>query len=159
MGNRRTAREYVLKALFAQELGQGDTEHTIDTVLEPLEKQVDDPTYEFAVKLFLRTLDHLQELDTVIAEHAKNWEVERIAVIDKVLLRMALTEFLYVDDIPPKVSIDEALEIAKIYSTPSSSQFINGVLDAALKHLKDEGRITKTGRGLIGMNSDPTADS
>ncbi len=153
MGNRRKAREYVLKALFAYELGDDDADHTIETILDPLKKQSDPKSYDFALKLFLRTLDHLEELDAVIAEHTKNWEVERIAVIDKILLRMALTEFLYTEDIPPKVSINEALEIAKTYSTPSSSQFINGVLDAALSHLKEEGRITKSGRGLIGMNT------
>ena len=159
MGNRRKAREYVLKALFAHELGDDDAEHTIETILKPLKEESGRDSYDFALKLFLRTLDHLEELDQVIAEHTKNWEVERIAVIDKILLRMALTEFLYTEDIPPKVSINEALEIAKTYSTPSSSQFVNGVLDAALKHLKEEGRITKKGRGLIGMNPNSSPSS
>lgn len=153
MGNRRKAREYVMQALFAHELGDSDAEHTIKTILKPARDNIDSDTYDFSVTLFLRTLDHIRELDKIIAEHAKNWEVERIAVIDKILLRMALTEFLYTEDIPPKVSINEALEIAKTYSTPRSSRFINGVLDAALDSLKEEGRITKRGRGLIGMNS------
>lgn len=152
MRKRRKAREYVMQALFAHELGDGDTEHTVTTVLKPCEEEVDRETYDFAVNLFLRTLDHLEELDEIIAAHTTNWEVGRIAVIDKILLRVALAEFLYTEDIPPKVSINEAIEIAKAYSTPKSSQFINGVLDAALEHLQEEGRIEKSGRGLIGMN-------
>lgn len=152
MSKRRIAREHVMQALFAQELGSNDADHTIKTVLKPLKAEVDRETYNFAVNLFLRTLDHLTELDKVIAQHTANWEVQRIAVIDKILLRMALTEFMYTEDIPPKVSINEAIEIAKDYSTPKSSKFINGVLDAALDELQEDGRIQKSGRGLIGMN-------
>lgn len=153
MGKRREAREYVMRALFAQELSGSDPDHTVRTILRPLEKEQGEASFQFAEQLFREVLRHRTELDGLISEHATNWDLDRIALIDKLLLRIALCEFLYTEDIPPKVSIDEALEIAKTYSTLQSSRFINGVLDAALERLTDEGRITKTGRGLIGMES------
>lgn len=142
-----------MQALFAQELSGSDPDHTVRTILQPLEKEQGEDAFEFAEHLFREVLRHRTELDRIISDHATNWDLDRIALIDKLLLRIALCEFLYTEDIPPKVSIDEALEIGKAYSTPRSSKFINGVLDAALDRLSEEDRIQKTGRGLIGMES------
>ena len=94
-----------------------------------------------------------QYADEIIEKHADNWEIHRIAVIDRSLLRMATTELLKFEEIPPKVSVDEAIEIAKKYSTPRSGTFVNGVIDAILLDLHDQGRLNKTGRGLIGMDA------
>jgi N utilization substance protein B len=85
----------------------------------------------------------------MIREKVNNWEMERIALIDRILLRIAIAELLYFPDIPPKVSINEAIEIAKEYSTAKSGKFINGVLDAILTDLKQSGKLNKSGRGLI----------
>ena len=85
---------------------------------------------QFARKLFEYTVQHQEKIDEHIKEKSENWEFSRIALIDKIILRMAICEFFYLDDVPPKVSIAEAIEIAKKYSTDDSSSFVNGILDA-----------------------------
>lgn len=140
-----------MQALYAHELAGGDVRHTIDTVIKPdLESK---ENIDFATSLFLRTLDVQAEADGLVRDHLKNWDLERVALIDRILLRMALCEFLSFEDIPPKVTINEAIEIAKRFSTPKSGQFINGILDAILLELQQSGRLKKSGRGLIGMES------
>ena len=150
MSTRREAREHVMKALYAHEQADGNPDQITHTLIKaPLED--DPPTCDFAERLFHATLDTRAEADEIIEKHAKNWEIHRIAVIDRSLLRMATTELLKFEEIPPKVSVDEAIEIAKKYSTPRSGTFVNGVIDAILLDLHDQGRLNKSGRGLIGM--------
>ncbi|WP_456424940.1 transcription antitermination factor NusB [Rhodocaloribacter sp.] len=152
MSSRREARERVMQALYAFELGGGDAEHIIETWLKP--NLAEDPAgLEFATSLFLRVLDCAEAADEIISSHTTNWDISRIALIDRLLLRMAICEMLTFEDIPPKVSINEAIEVAKRYSTSKSGKFINGILDAVLLDLQREGRLKKTGRGLIGMDS------
>jgi N utilization substance protein B len=79
----------------------------------------------------------------------EHWEFSRLAIIDKIILRMSICELLYFEDIPPKVTMNEAIEIARAYSTDKSDKFVNGVLDSILEDLKKEGRIRKSGRGLV----------
>jgi len=141
-----------MKALYARELAGGKPEHFIYTLVEP-ELEGDASNLEFANKLFRRTIDSQREADRIISAHAENWDLDRIAAIDRSLLRMATCELLTFEEIPPKVSIDEAIEIAKKYSTPKSGKFINGILDSILMRLQQEGRLQKRGRGLIGMDS------
>ena len=86
---------------------------------------------------------------TLIEPTLKNWDVERLAIIDMILLKMALAEFLYFPTIPTKVTLNEYLEVSKQYSTPKSKDFINGILDRLMKALQAEGKINKEGRGLI----------
>ena len=88
------------------------------------------------------------ELKEIIAPKLKNWDAERLALIDMILLKMAVCELLYFPTVPIKVTINEYIDISKFYSTPKSKDFINGVLDRTMKELKDEGKIEKTGRGL-----------
>lgn len=126
--------------------------HFINTILQPALGE-DAENLKFATSLFLRTIDTTEESDAIITKHAENWDLSRIALIDRILLRMAICELLNFEDIPPKVSINEAIEVAKRYSTPRSGQFINGILDAVLLHLQQEGRLKKSGRGLVGMES------
>jgi N utilization substance protein B len=109
----------------------------------------DDNSVNFAESLFLKTARYQADLDEIIQDHIKNWRIERLAEVDKLIIRMALCEFLHFEDIPTKVTMNEAIEIAKKYSTRKSSKFVNGILDAALESLQQEGRIQKTGRGLI----------
>jgi N utilization substance protein B len=85
----------------------------------------------------------------MIKSKVSNWEMDRIALIDKLLLRMGICELIYFEDIPPKVSINEVIEISKKFSTAGSAKFINGVLDAVLNDLKKSGQLKKSGRGLI----------
>lgn len=152
MSNRREARERTMQALYARELAGGDVQHFINTIIEP--DISDESDQKFAISLFIRTLDHADEADEIIKGHVQNWDFGRIALIDRLLLRMSITELVTFEDIPPKVSINEAIEIAKKYSTSKSGQFINGILDAVLLDLQREGRLNKSGRGLVGMQSD-----
>lgn len=155
MSNRREVRERVMQALYAFELAGGEVRDVIDTILkENLTEDADN--LKFATSLLLRTIDMADEADTIISRYAENWDLSRIALIDRILLRMAICELLSFEDIPPKVSINEAIEVAKRYSTPRSGQFINGILDAVLLNLQQEGRLKKSGRGLVGM--EPTTD-
>jgi N utilization substance protein B len=141
-----------MQALYSYKQGGGEAAEVIDHLLrDPLGD--DRNTFRFAERLFLRTIDHQEETDALIEKHAENWDLARIALIDRVVLRMALTEFLTFEDIPPKVTINEAIEIVKRYSTEKSGPFINGILDAALLDLQQRGRLQKSGRGLIGMQS------
>ncbi len=151
MSQRREGREKVLQALYASELSKSDFDHVVNTVVRPSLKN-DDRAFGFAVGLLAKTLEHAEEANQLIERHAENWHLDRIAIVDRLLLEMAITEILYFPDIPPKVSINEAIDIAKRYSTLKSGQFINGILDAVLETLLSEGKVQKTGRGLVGMN-------
>jgi N utilization substance protein B len=99
--------------------------------------------------LFNKTIDSDEEFVSLIASKTQNWEADRIALVDMLLMKMALSEILYSPYIPVKVSINEYLELAKLYSTPNSHTFINGVLDKIHHELKSSGKIQKQGRGLV----------
>lgn len=147
MINRRTLREAVLKAVYAFILSNDDAAHVIATQIKPEAKEKED--LQFAEKLFLATARHGQDYDAYIDSRIQNWELSRIALVDKIVLRMAIAELLTFDDIPTKVTINEAIEIAKKYSTAKSGKFVNGVLDGVLEDLRKEGKINKTGIGLV----------
>ncbi len=116
--------------------------------LMPLFK--DDEDEEFTKNLFRKCVVNHDELKKVVEQHTENWDVERIAFLDNLIMEMAISEFLYFPSIPTKVSLNEYIELSKYYSTAKSRNFINGILDKALKGLKKEERILKAGRGLIG---------
>ena len=143
---RRRIREKVLQALYALELSGDPPEHVIECVLTDMKKNVD--SFQFAKSFFLKVIESKEELDRLIKKQVANWEFTRLAVIDKIVLRMGICELLYFDDIPPKVSINEAIEIAREFSTEKSDKFVNGVLDAVLDDLKANGLLNKHGRGL-----------
>ncbi len=147
MHNRREAREAALKAIYAVEIGMNSTQDVTRYILKDVLTD-DTEAIKFAEKLLLITVDFAKEYDQLIEQHIKNWDVNRLAIIDKLILRMAITELLHFDDVPAKVTINEAIELAKEYSTRKSGNFVNGILDAILNRLKDENRIQKKGRGL-----------
>ena len=95
-----------------------------------LEYQLIDDQIKYASKLYDITLLHSKKVDSLIESKLVNWDMKRLALIDKIILRMSISEMLYIDDIPPKVSIAEGVEIAKEFSTKDSSGFVNGILDA-----------------------------
>ncbi|HLO60261.1 MAG TPA: transcription antitermination factor NusB [Bacteroidales bacterium] len=109
-----------------------------------------DDDRDFARDLFRKSVVHKEEYIKLIESYTENWDVERIAFLDMLILVMAITEAVAFPSIPTRVTINEYLEIAKFYSTEKSSVFINGLLDKIFKHLKDNQKIVKTGRGLIG---------
>ena len=104
---------------------------------------------DFAVKLFERTIENGPSYRPIIEEKLKNWDSERIAMVDFILMEMAVVEFMLFASIPTKVTLNEYIEISKEYSTVKSSVFINGVLDRLLEGLTKEGKIQKSGRGLM----------
>ncbi len=109
----------------------------------------DDEDLEFAMKLLSKTLLNDQQLEAEIVGKTPNWDKDRIAEIDAILLKMAICELLKFSSIPERVTLNEYLEIAKEYSTPKSSIFINGILDKLVKEYKTDGKLKKTGRGLL----------
>jgi N utilization substance protein B len=118
-----------------------------DVVLPALFK--DDSDAKFTMSLFRKTILNIDELSGRIVGKTPNWDTERIAQIDLVLIMMAQAEFLYFSDIPVKVTLNEYLEIAKDYSTPKSATFINGILDNLLKEFEKSDELNKMGRGLM----------
>lgn len=148
MSKRRQVRERVLQGLYAHALSGDDAEHVLTTLIRPAFAD-EAPYLRFAEKLFLRTLDARTEADDLITRHTDNWELDRLALTDRLVLRMAIAELLHFEDIPPKVTLNEALEVAKAFSTEKSGAFVNGVLDAVLRELRESDRLGKTGRGLV----------
>lgn len=116
--------------------------------LAPLSYQWEDDK-EFFTDIFDTTLKNEPWTEKLVAERAKNWETDRIAQVDMVLLKMAITEMINFPSIPVKVTINEYIELSKKYSTPKSKKFINGILDVLADHLTENGTIKKSGRGLI----------
>jgi N utilization substance protein B len=104
---------------------------------------------EFLVTLFQQTIRYDKEYQQLIGDKTQNWEADRIAMMDTILMKMAICEFLGFPSIPVKVTINEYLEISKEYSTPKSNSFINGILDKVLSELKNNNKIRKSGRGLV----------
>jgi N utilization substance protein B len=144
---RRVVRERVLQSLYAYELSHEPIQMIIENIAGDLQKQPE--SFEFAKQLILKVIECTKELDALIRERVEHWEFNRLAIIDRIVLRIGICELLYFDDIPPKVTINEAIEIAREYSTEKSDKFVNGVLDSVLDNLKKENRIKKTGRGLV----------
>jgi len=147
---RRAVREKVLQALYAYEISKEPITSVINNVMGELKTSKDD--FEFAKKLMNEVIHHEQEIETIIKAKVAHWEFDRIAFIDRILLRMGICEMLYFPDIPPKVTINESIEIAKTFSTEQSGKFINGVLDAILNDFKKDHKLHKAGRGLIEQN-------
>lgn len=109
----------------------------------------DEEDKKFVTELFRNTIKLNEENQKLIAKYAKNWEVDRIALTDRLLMSMAITEFLTLKSIPVKVSLNEYIELAKWYSTPKSKVFVNGILDKIVVELKEKNKIKKSGRGLV----------
>ena len=109
----------------------------------------EDEDKEFVVKLFEQTILHADEYMELVKANISNWDYDRLALMDKIFIFMALTEFCEFHSIPVKVTINEYIEISKFYSTPESRRFVNGMLDRLSSILKEEGKLVKTGLGLV----------
>jgi N utilization substance protein B len=132
MGQRRQAREAVLECLYAYEI-RGVAK--VDDIFpySSNRHELGQEGVRFAGALLAKVIENLAELDVIIARHIDNWDLQRLAIIDKNILRLGLAELHYFPEIPKKVIIDEAIELAKIYGSADSSRFVNGVLDALSK--------------------------
>lgn len=141
MRERRKARELVLQCTYANELSGDTIEETTEKLINIAE--LSDDLKLFTRTLFSTTMRNKDELDAYIKQKSENWEFSRIAILDRLILRIAICEFLYFEDIPSKVSISEAIEIAKKYSTKDSGSFVNGILDAILQEFTNTPKINK----------------
>ncbi len=119
-----------------------------EPALAPLFKDPEDDK-QFILDLFRKSIVENERCEKLIGDKTKNWEVDRIAVMDVILMKMAITELLHFNSIPVKVTLNEYIEISKTYSTPKSKQFINGILDKIVIDFKKDGTMQKTGRGLM----------
>lgn len=135
---RRAARQCVLEALFSYQFSKNDALQIIDQLISksPELKGNND----FIQSLFESVLKNMKWTEDIIKSHLENWEIDRVAQIDKILLKMGICEIYLIEDIPPKVTISEMVEIAKIYSTDESPVFINGILDAVFKNYLKENK-------------------
>ncbi len=143
--SRREARETVLQILYAFEFSPGP----VEKLTEDICGSFTDKAKGFITKLVSCAVENRGQLDDLIKSKTQNWDFERIAMIDRLLLRIGICEFLHFEDIPPKVSINEVIEISKRYSTDKSSKFINGILDSVFEDLKSKDLIKKSGRGVV----------
>jgi transcription antitermination protein NusB len=135
---RRMAREGVLEALFSHQFSDVERKVTVNRVLKNVPERK--ANLEFITALFNNVLDNSKWADELIEEHLQNWEFDRVAKVDKVLLKMGICEIYFLEDIPPKVTISEMVEISKVYSTDESPNFINGILDAVYKDFQKRGK-------------------
>ncbi len=135
MSNRRRAREHILKALYAYEQGEQTVEEIFESIVA--HSGIEEKNLEFADRLFGLIIEHFDEINDQIDAIATNWKIQRMAVVDKNILRMAVAELLYMPDIPLKVAVNEAIELAKKYSTYESASFVNGILDKIMHEHPD----------------------
>ena len=130
---RRKARETVLRALYASEINENGPDEIIDNFLE--EASLSEKNADFVRNYFNLVIKNKDWADKIISGLAKNWDIKRIAELDLIILRMAMVELKFMPDVPEKVVLNEAIELAKKYSTGESPSFINGILDNFLKNI------------------------
>lgn len=150
--NRRTARERVLQILYAYRYRGEGLEELCSSFLIDLATPED---RLFGRNLTDRTLIFQKDFDEIIEKQISHWELDRIAVIDLILLRMAICELLHFPDVPVKVTLNEYISLAKEFSTPQSGRFINGILDPVAEQLSADKKLNKTGRGLMTRRTAP----
>ena len=145
MGVRRRARELALRVLFHLEYHQDDPGSAFELICK--EFNASRKIQSFARELILGVCENIKEIDRIIGEASRNWRIERMSHVDRNLLRISTYEILYREDIPPKASINEAVELGKKYGQEDSAAFINGILDSIYKRYR------------ISLVSDPDVDS
>lgn len=134
MGTRRKSRELALQMLFQSDMGKQSRDQ-VEKTFWAERKDLDEGVRGFAEDLFRVALDRSDEIDAIIEKHAQNWRMDRMAAVDRNILRAGVAEFLGFPATPRPVIINEALEIARRFSSPESVQFINGVLDSIARDL------------------------
>ena len=133
---RRIAREAVLQALYAYEITKEKQSKVLKDIIN--RQSYDNDMKVFITSLFNFSIDNKEWCEEQIKTRLNNWEFDRVALLDRLLLILAISEIHFIDDVPPKVSISEAIEIAKQYSTEESSSFVNGVLDNIYKTMENK---------------------
>ncbi len=133
---RRIAREAVLQGLYAYEITKEKRDKVLNDIIN--RQSYDNDMKNFITSLFNFSIDNKEWCEEQIKTRLNNWEFDRVALLDRLLLILAISEIHFVDDVPPKVSISEAIEIAKQYSTEESAGFVNGVLDNIYKTMENK---------------------
>ncbi len=136
MGQRRRAREHALQGLYMYEVGK--TPVASITQFEWIDGGIPDEVRDFTVELIEGTINNLEKIDSLIKDYSRNWKPERLTVIDRSILRLAIFEMMFMPDIPTVVTINESIELGKTFGGENSGQFINGILDAVKKHELNE---------------------
>ena len=136
---------------FALYLAMRTVQHTKASheEIKVLPKFKSDEDLEFAKTLFVKSLVQYEDNQEIVDHYSKNWDVERVVFMDSLIISIAIVELTHFESIPVKVTLDEWIDIAKYYSSPTSSNFVNGVLDKIVAEFKESGRINKSGRGLL----------
>ena len=127
MGKRRRSREFALQVLYQLEITKQEALRTLAQFQEHFSEGVERD--DFVERLVLGVSEHRKEIDRLIERYSENWRLDRMNMIDRNILRMAAFELLYCEDIPPKVTLNEAIDLGKRYGTDESGSFINGILD------------------------------
>ena len=127
---KRLARVIALQALYAYEVAETEPGNAIATIVEELEESPPADVIRYGGQLVRLAIDHQEGSDELIIARLKNWEMKRVSLMDKLILRLEISEMLYEESVPPKVSIVEGVEMAKLFSTDNSSRFVNGILDS-----------------------------
>ncbi len=137
MGKRRRAREIVLQALYEAEFSERSTHDIIEEQIG--RRSPSDETAQYARALFLKTMEKKGDLDGVIQSLLENWDPSRVSLVDRNILRFALAEVLYFPDVPGRVIIDEAIEVAHRFSSEEAGRFVNGLVDRFVKEFRKDG--------------------
>jgi N utilization substance protein B len=153
LSRRRLARERVMQAIYSKAAGNGSDTDQLFALVIASDDKLGEQGMEFARDLLRRFSTNEDAVNAVITERLANWDFSRVALIDKILLQIGITEFMYFPEIPPKATINELIEIAKDFSTDESSKFINGILHKVKDDLEAKGVLNKEGRGLIDQSS------
>ena len=144
---RRQAREWVVQFLFQTEFNPEEVDEALDVFWSTDEKKPLDRDRNYVNEVIHGVIEQQVKIDRTLKRYTLNWDVDRLGVLDRIVLRVAIYEMLFREDVPPVVSINEAIEIAKAYSGQKSARFVNGVLDRIQKELDRPSRSIKTDDG------------
>ena len=133
---RTRSREIAMELLFSMEISKNSYEETIECFVEDYEMDLKTIDLEYIKEVMKSVVDHKEEIDEIIKNSLINWTIERVSKVNLIIVRLAIAEMLYIDDVPEVVAINEAIELTKKYSDDKSVSFVNGALDKAFKNIK-----------------------
>ncbi len=133
---RKRSREIAMELLFSMEISKNSYEETIECFVEDYEMDLKTIDLEYIKEVMKSVVDHKEEIDEIIKNSLINWTIDRVSKVNLTIVRLAIAEMLYIDDVPEVVAINEAIELTKKYSDDKSVSFVNGALDKAFKNIK-----------------------
>ena len=133
---RKRSREIAMELLFSMEISKNSYEQTIESFIENYEMDLKTIDLEYIKEVMKSVTDYKEEIDEIIKNSLINWTIERVSKVNLIIVRFAIAEMLYIDDVPEVVAINEAIELTKKYSDDKSVSFVNGALDKAFKNIK-----------------------